>query len=89
MYRADLCTESLPCAIKSSSIVQEAMKRECLIDSSACHITLNSNNIKKNLNAPRPFEHPPVREKNVETFRWDHRLQIQNLFMAYKRVPRR
>ena len=25
--------------------------------------------------------------KNVKTFRWDHRLQIQNLFMAFKRVP--
>ena len=24
--------------------------------------------------------------KNVKTFRWDHRLQIQNLFMAFKRV---
>ena len=24
---------------------------------------------------------------NVKTFRWDHRLQIQNLFMAFKRVP--
>ena len=23
------------------------------------------------------FEHPPVRGKNVKTFRWDHRLQIQ------------
>ena len=25
--------------------------------------------------------------KNVKTFRWDHRLKIQNLFMASKRVP--
>ena len=25
--------------------------------------------------------------KNVKMFRWDHRLQIQNLFMAFKRVP--
>ena len=25
--------------------------------------------------------------KNVKTFRWGHRLQIQNLFMAFKRVP--
>ena len=24
---------------------------------------------------------------NVKTFRWDHRLQIQNLFVAFKRVP--
>ena len=32
--------------------------------------------LKKNLNASRPSEHPPVREKNVKTFRWDHRLQI-------------
>ena len=37
-------------------------------------------------NAPRPSEHPPVRGENVKTFRWDHRLQIQNLFMAFKRV---
>ena len=26
--------------------------------------------------------------KNVKTFTWDHRRQIQNLFMAFKRVPR-
>ena len=32
--------------------------------------------LKKNLNAPRPPEHPPVREENVKMFRWDHRLQI-------------
>ena len=25
---------------------------------------------------------------NVKTFRWDQRLQIQNLFMAFKRIPR-
>ena len=25
--------------------------------------------------------------KSVKTFRWDHRLQIQNLFVAFKRVP--
>ena len=24
--------------------------------------------------------------ENVKTFRWDHRLQIQNLFMVFKRV---
>ena len=44
--------------------------------------------LKKNLNAPRPSEHPPVRGKNVKTFRWDHRLQRRNLFMAFKRVSR-
>ena len=44
---------------------------------------------KENLNTPRPSEHPPVRGENVKTFsRWDHRLQIQHLFMAFKRVPR-
>ena len=49
-----------------------------------CPITI----LNKNLNAPRPSEHPPVRGGNVKTFRWDHRLQIiQNLFMAFKRVP--
>ena len=30
---------------------------------------------------------PQSRGKNVKTFRWDHRLQIRNLFMAFKRVP--
>ena len=25
--------------------------------------------------------------KTVKTLRWDHRLLIQNLFMAFKRVP--
>ena len=28
-----------------------------------------------------------LRRENVKTFRWDHRLQIENL-MAFKRVPR-
>ena len=36
--------------------------------------------LKKNLSASRPSEHPPVRRENVETFRWDHRLQRPNLF---------
>ena len=44
--------------------------------------------LKKILNTPRPSEHPPVRWQNVKMFRWDHRLQIQNLFMVFKRVPR-
>ena len=35
---------------------------------------------KENRNAPRPSEHPPVRGGDVKTFRWDQRLQIQNLF---------
>ena len=29
--------------------------------------------------ASRPSEHPPVRGKNVKSFRWNHRLQRQNL----------
>ena len=44
--------------------------------------------LKKNMNASRPSGHPPVRGKNVKTFRWDPKLQIQNLFIAFKRVPR-
>ena len=45
--------------------------------------------LKKNQNAPRPSEHPPVRGGgNVKTVRWDQRLQIQNFSMAFKRVPR-
>ena len=28
--------------------------------------------VKKNLNASKPSEHPPVRGENVKTFRWDH-----------------
>ena len=44
--------------------------------------------LKKNLNASKPSEHTPDRKKNVRTFRWEHRLQIQNLLMAFKWVPR-
>ena len=44
--------------------------------------------LKKNLNASGPTKHPSVRGENVKTFRWDHRLQKQNLFMAFKQVPR-
>ena len=44
---------------------------------------------KKNLNAPRPSEHPSVRGEKNTMFRWDHNgLQIQNLVMAFKQVPR-
>ena len=43
---------------------------------------------QENQNAPRSSEHPPLMGKNVKTFRWDQRLQIQNLFMAFKQVPR-
>ena len=43
--------------------------------------------LKKNLSASRPSEHPPVRGGNIKTFKWDHRLQRPNLFMAFKRVP--
>ena len=51
-------------------------------------LSCDEGGLKRNQNAPGPSEHPPVRGKNVKTFRWDHRLQIQNLFMAFKRVPR-
>ena len=30
----------------------------------------------------------PGRRKNVKTFRWDHRLQRRNLFMAFNRAAR-
>ena len=39
--------------------------------------------LKKNMNASRPSEHSSVRDKNVKTFRWDNRLQSQNLFMTF------
>ena len=43
---------------------------------------------KKNPNASKPSEYPSVRGENFKTFRWDHSLQIQNLFTAFNRVPR-
>ena len=36
--------------------------------------------LKKNLNASRPSEHPPVMSKRL-LYRWDHRLQM--LFLAF------
>ena len=45
--------------------------------------------MKKNLNASRPSEHPPVRGENVKMFTWDQAAntswQIQNLFTAFER----
>ena len=35
--------------------------------------------LKKNLNASRPSEHPPVRGGKCQSVRWDHRLQTQDL----------
>ena len=45
--------------------------------------------LKKNQNTPRPSEHPPVMgEKMSKRLGGIKRLQIQNLFMAFKPVPR-
>ena len=44
---------------------------------------------KKNQTTPRPSEHPPVMgEKMSKRLGGIKRLQIQNLFMAFKQVPR-
>ena len=43
--------------------------------------------LKKIRTHPDLLSMPQSGGKNVKTFRWDHRLQIQNLFMAFKRVP--
>ena len=48
---------------------------------SRCVLIFSSNNhyfFKKNLNAPRPSDQGG---ETVKTFRWDHRLQIQNLMI--------
>ena len=52
------------------------------------HTVPRNNTTTRILNASRPSEHFPVRGGNFKTFRWDHRLQIQNLFMSFKWVPR-
>ena len=45
--------------------------------------------LKKNQNTPRPSEHPPVMgEKMSKRLGGIKRLQIQNIFMAFKQVPR-
>ena len=45
--------------------------------------------LKKNQNTPRPSEYPPVMgEKMSKRLGGIKRLQIQNLFMAFKQVPR-
>ena len=43
--------------------------------------------LKKKLEASRLSEHPPVRGENVKMFRWDHRLQIQNLLWHLNGFP--
>ena len=42
---------------------------------------------EKSERVSRPSEHPPVRGENVKTFRWDHRLQIQNLLWHLNGFP--
>ena len=45
--------------------------------------------LKKNQNTPGPSEHPPVMGENMsKRLGGIKRLQIQNLFMAFKQVPR-
>ena len=45
--------------------------------------------VKKNQNTPRPSEHPPVMgEKMSKHLGGIKRLQLQNVFMAFKQVPR-
>ena len=58
----------------------------CII--TVTHFIMTIQCLRKNLNASRHSEHNPVKGGNVKTFRWDHRVQIQNLFMAFNRVPR-
>ena len=45
--------------------------------------------LKKNQTTPRPSEHPPVMGGKVsKRLGGIKRLQIQNLFIAFKQVPR-
>ena len=45
--------------------------------------------LKKNQSTPRPSEHPPVKGGEMsKRLGGIKRLQIQNLFMAFKQVPR-
>ena len=39
--------------------------------------------LKKNLNASRPSEHPPVRGKSVKTFRWDRPCMAINVSVQH------
>ena len=56
---------------------------------STCTFPLSGWCLKKNLNASRPSEHPPVRGKMSKRLgEIIHTLQIQILFMAFKWVPR-
>ena len=51
-------------------------------DNICCTKVFSPPSLKKILNSSRPSELPPVRGENVKTFRRDHSLQRQNLFMA-------
>ena len=52
-------------------------------------IFVSSLGLKKNQNTPKPSEHPPVMGgKMSKRLGGIKRLQIQNLFMAFKQVPR-
>ena len=80
---------------RGSKIKIETLERVDPVNKTVCPSTYTTGCrarecLKKNMNAPRPSEHPPVRGENVKTFfRCDHRPQtIQNLFIAFKRVPR-
>ena len=55
-------------------------EQDCLLFILLLYVMTKHCYLKKNLNASRSSEHPPVRGKDVKTFRWDHRLQIQNLY---------
>ena len=53
-------------------------------------VTTNTRCFKKNQTTHRPSAHPPVSgEKMSKRLGGIKRLQIQNLFMAFKQVPRR
>ena len=49
----------------SSHLMQPSSNTEKIVLSCPCY----GDGLKKNQNAPRPSEHPPVRGKNVKTFR--------------------
>ena len=46
-----------------------------------CRITC----LKENLNASRPSGHPPVSEKDVKRFRWDHN-RLQSLRVTLREL---
>ena len=73
MYQVETyCSRNTIRTVHAWFSVKDALYVCMVITYSRVWINRVSRCSKKNLNASRPIEHPPVKGKTIKRFRWDH-----------------